>query len=264
MDKKKTYLILCPVLIVLWLFPLLYSGLSADAGFIRSAAACPLSLAALLLCRLLPNRHAALLCVPAVGAGICFLLPSAVYDVLPALLLCGWLRCWRENEKGNSVRAYLEVYTDLIYAYLAAAVIRLIRYGYSFIRIERADFQTVPDLCLMALVFLACAAAFIFRAGDKARSSAAVKGNKKTERRAEKRIVGLIPVSVSLRTFWAFAALLLAVCLAQYTDSRLIAENNLFFRSGFRLLFFPWMALLFLVLDEFLPKSAFGKRFSLT
>lgn len=264
MSKKKKYMILCPVLVVLWLFPLLYGDLSMDAEYVKSLAACLLFLAGVLLSRLVPNRHAALLSATAVGAGLCVLWPSAAYDFLPALLLCGWLRCYLEYEKGNAVRVYFEVFTDLIYAYLAAVAVRLIRSGYAFVRIEKSDFQTVPDLCLMALVFLFFAAMFFMGAGKTERSAYNIKGNKKEKQKkargVEKGFAGLIPVRGSLRTFWGLCVLLLAACLLQYTDSKLIAENILFFRTGFRLMFFPWMVLLFLVLDTFFSDVASWKR----
>lgn len=266
MNKTKLYIILCPVLIVLWLFPLLYGNLPMNAESVRLLAAWLLSLAAALLCRLLPNRHAALLSASAAGAGLCALYPAAAYDVLSVVLLCCWLRCYLEYKKGNAVRVYFEVFTDLIYAYLAAVAVRLIRSGYTFIRIETADIQTIPDLCLMALVFLFFVALFFMGAGKTKHSANSIKGNRnKNEKQKKARgtewgFIGLIPVRVSLRTFWGFSVLLLAVCLLQYTDSKLIAENNLFFRTGFRLMFFPWMVLLFLVLDAFFPDAASWKR----
>lgn len=266
MNKKKKYNIVCPVLIVFWLLPLLYGDLSVDAEYVKSLAACLLFLAAALLGWLLPNRHAALLSAAAVGAGLCVLYPAAVYDILPVVLLCGWLRSYREHEKGNAVRVYFEVFTDLMYAYLVAVVIRLIRSGYKFITIETADIQTIPDLSLMVLVFLFFVALLFWGTGKTAQLAYNIKGNKnrkeksKKARGVEKGFVGLIPVVVSQRTFWGFCALLLAACLMQYTDSKLIAENMQFFRSGFRLLFFPWMVLLFLVLDAFFPKVASWKR----
>lgn len=265
-NKKKKYIILCSVLIVFWLLPLLYGNFSVDAEYVKSLAACLLFLAAALLSLLLPNRHAALISASAVGAGLCALYPAAAYDVLPVVLLCCWLRCYLEYKKGNAVRVYFEVFTDLIYAYLAAVAVRLIRSGYTFIRIETADIQTIPDLCLMALVFLFFVALFFMGAGKTKHSANSIKGNRnKNEKQKKARgtewgFIGLIPVRISLRTFWGFSVLLLAVCLLQYTDSKLIAENNLFFRTGFRLMFFPWMVLLFLVLDAFFPDAASWKR----
>ena len=263
MDRKRKYLILCPVLVVLWLFPLLYGGGETDAGFWRSAAAYLLFLPAALCCILLPNRLAALLSAAAVGAGLCVLQPSAVYDVLPVLLLCGWLRCLRDFRSGQSVRVYLEILTDLIYAWLVAAVVRLFRSGYAFIRIEKADDRTIPELCLTALVFLFFAVLFFTGFGDGARQSSAKKADRKKTKREERGVVGLIPTPVTSRAFCGLCALLLAVCVLLYTNRGLLEENALFLRSGFRLLFFPWMVLLFLVLDSFFPSLSDWKRLPL-
>ena len=260
MNLKKKYLFLCPLLIIFWFFPLIGSVTSPDADFFRSSAAALLFLAAVLLCRLLPNRHAALVSALVVGAATCVVWRAAVYDMLPALLLCGWLRCYREREKGNTVTVYFEVVTDLIYAWLVAAVIRLIGNGYSFVGFENVAADPFADFCLMALVFLFFVVLFMVDKKNKAVPPNKEKGNRKKTGRAEKRIVGVIPVVISLRTFWGLSALLLAVCLLQYTNSALAFESNLYFRTGFRLLFFPWMVLLFLILDTYFPDVAAWKR----
>lgn len=260
MNLKKKYLLMCPLLIVFWFFPLIGNVISPDADFFRSAAACLLFLAAVLLCRMLPNRHAALVSALTTGAALCVVWRAAVYDTLPALLLCCWLRCYREREKGNSVTVYFEVITDLIYAWLVAVVIRLIRSGYSFVGFVNAEADPFADFCLMALVFLFFVVLFLAEKKNKAISPNKEKGNRKKSGRAERRIVGVIPVLISPRTFWGFSAILLAACLLQYTNSALVFEANLYFRTGFRLLFFPWMVLLFLILDACFPDVAAWKR----
>ena len=263
MNKKRSYILLCPVLIVFWFFPVLFYGsFMLDPENVRSLAAGFVFLAAALLCRLLPNIWAAAISAAVLSVGLCLLQPSAVFDTLPVLLLCGWLRCYAENEKGNAATVLSELFTDLIYAYVAAAVIRLIRAGYTFIKIETADTHTFPDLCLMALVFLLFFVCFLLKTGNETPTAAHTKEKKKRGSRAERKIVGLIPVTVSPRTFWGFAALLLAACLLQYTNCRLTAENILFLRSGFRLLFFPWMVLLFFALDAFSPRIPLLKPFA--
>ena len=260
MDRKKQYIILCPLLVIFWLFPLIGNALTADAYFFRCAAVYLLFLVAALLCRLLPNRHAALISAPAVCAASCALLPSAVFSVLPVILLCCLLRCYREYEKGNTVTVYFESVTDLIYVYLVAAVIRLIRSGFSFVGISRKDDSAISDFCLMALVFVFFISVFIADKGQKPQKNGGSKGKKERSGRAEKRMVGVIPVRISSRTFWGLTALVLAACLLQYTNSALVPESNLHFRSGFRLLFFPWMVLLFLALETFLPDADAWKR----
>lgn len=261
MNLKKKYLLLCPLLAVLWFFPLIGSVTSADVYLYQSAAACLLFLAAVLLCRLLPNRHAALVSALAVGVASCAVWSAAVFDNLPVLLLCGWLRCYREREKGNSVTVYFEVITDLIYAWLVAVVIRLIRSGYSFVGGGSTASDPFPELCLMALVFLLFVILFIVEKRNKAIPPERVKGKRNKADRKEKRIVGVIPVVISLRTFWGLSTLLLAACLLQYTNSALVFESNLYFRTGFRLLFFPWMALLFFVLEALFRDSGAWNRF---
>lgn len=250
MKTKKIYIILCPVLIVFWLFPLFYGGVNVEVGYIKIIVSYLLFLVAAVMACGLPNRHAALVSASVLGAGLCCLSPSAVYDTLPVLLLCCWLRCWVEHEKGNVGRIEPELFTDLIYVCLAAAVIRLISSGYSFIEINKPDMQTIPELCVMAFLLLFFMLLFILGPGS-ARQPFYHKGKekKKIRDRSGKKYVGLIPTVISLRTFFGFCALLLSVCLLQYTNSALVFEANLYFRAGFRLLFFPWMVLLFLVLD---------------
>lgn len=257
MDRKKQYIILCPLLVVFWLFPLIGNALTADAFFFRCAAVYLLFLIAALLCRLLPNRHAALISAPAVCAASCALLPSAVFSVFPVILLCCWLRCYREYAKGNTVTVYFEAVTDLIYVYLIAAAIRLIRSGFSFVGISKKDDSAISDYCLIALVFVFFIAVFI---ADKGQKNAGPKDKKEKSGRAEKRMVGVIPVRISSRTFWGFAAIVLAACMLQYANSALVPESNLYFRSGFRMLFFPWTVLLFLALEAFFPDADAWKR----
>ena len=187
MRKKRAYLVLCPVLFVLWVFPVLYGGFSWDDGFIRPASSYLLFIAAALLSRLPKSLHAALISASAVGAASCALYPAAVFDILPTLLLCLWLRCWEEHEKGNGGRVYFEVVTDLIYASLIAAVVRLIRSGYSFLKIQPADEQTLPELLLMAFVLLFFVFLFAVGAGNRAsanlRSAAVSSGTSLPENR---------------------------------------------------------------------------------
>ena len=154
MKEKLKKIVMYAGLVAIWLLPLLCGTLSFDVEFIKMAAAYLIFLAAAVLCRLLPNIHAALISAVVLGAGLCVLWRPAAYDIAPGLLLCCWLRCYMAYEKGNRGRVYFELFTDLIYAYLAAVVIRLIRSGYSFVEIRSTDTQSVPDLCLMALVFL--------------------------------------------------------------------------------------------------------------
>ena len=257
MKKKKQYCILCPVLVVLWLFPVFYGGFSGDMEYIKALVAYLLLLVAVLLCWCLPKYHAALLSAAAVGAGLCLLLPSAVYDILPVLLLCCWLRCWKEYKKGNTVSVYIEFFTDLIYASLVAGIIRLFRFGYSFLKIQRTDIHSISDLSLAALVFLSFIVLFIIGTESHIQPTNEKNENLKRARGAGRRYFGIIPISVSLRSFWGFCVLLFLVSLLQATDSALIPETTLFFRSGFRLLLLPWMVLVFVVLNTVFPDFAF-------
>lgn len=262
MKKKLKTIALCAVLILLWLFPVIYGGRLSDTDFIKAAGSVLLFLAAAALSRLLPNRHAALIAALAIGAGSCALRPAAVFDTLPALLLCCWLRCYREQETGRAVRAYLEVLTDLVFACPVAAAVRLAGSGYRFARLEAADSETLPELALMAFVLLAFLVFFAVGWGNALPPAGAAKNKKKAKRGEGRKVVGLIPVYVSARTFWGLCAVLLAACLAQYTNARLIPEATLVFSTRYRLLFLPWMTLLFLSLDAFYPGTALGKRFS--
>ena len=257
---KEKLKITVPVLLLLalWLIPLYSGGLTWDADFIKTVAAYGLYTAATFLCGLLSNRHAALISALLLGAALCVLQPNAVYDILPPLLLCGWLRCYSEREKGNAVTVYFELFTDLLYACFGMSVIRLISYGYHFPDIKKSDLRTVPELCLMVFVLLLFAVLFIAGAGGKAESD---KEKQKKTRRAQRGITGMLPVYISLRTFWGFCALYLAVCLAHYTSVMHMHEAFLFFRTGYRLLFLPWLVLLYFALAAFLPKTAFAKLF---
>ena len=250
MNKKRKCILLCPLLIVFWLIPLFKTYQSIDAEYLKSAAACLLFLTAALICRLLPNCHAALISTCFLGVGLCVFFPTGVYDVAPTLLLCCWLRCYLESGYGRNVKVYYEVFTDLIYLYLVAAVVRLIRSGYSFLEIQSTDMQSIPDLCLMVLVLMYFTAFFFRKDKNVARQrTPQKKAKQRTPRRAGGNVVGLIPVVVSRRTFFGFCSLLLLASVLQYTNGNLIIETTLFLRSGFRLLFFPWMVLLYIVLD---------------
>lgn len=259
MKEKLKSFILSFLLLFLWLIPLYSVGGSFDGNFIKSIVVYILFTIAAYLCYFLPNRHAALIIPGVLGVVICVLRPAAAFDTLSALLLCCWLRCYLEYKKGNTVTIYLELYTDLIYAYLVAALIRLIRRGYSFLEINNTDVQAVPDICLMVFVLLLFSVFFVFFKNDKAQLVSAEKKRKKT-RRSEKKVVGIIPVFISLRTFWGLCVVILAVSLLQYLNSGMTEETFLFFRSGFRLLFLPWIVLLFFVFDAFLSEAVFRNR----
>ena len=112
----------------------------------------------------------------------------------------------------------------------------------------------------MGILFLAAVVLFLTGAGNETANARPAKEKRKA-RSVERRMAGVIPVYTVPRTFWGFCVLLLAVSFLQYTNSRLMAESFLFYISGFRLLFLPWMVLLFLVLEMFLPRTAFGRRF---
>ena len=255
MKAKLKNGVLCLVLIAFWLLPLLFGDRSTDAEYFKTAGAYLLYLAAALVCRFFPNLHAALIAALLMGGAVCVLSHSAIYNIVPVLLLCCWLRCYLEQENGETGTGKLELFTDMIYAVSVAVAVRLIRFGYSFTTFNATDIQAVPDLCLMALVLVLFVVLFLFGFGNKARRISAGKRSRKKTRRADHGMVGVIPVYISFRTFWGFCALLLVLFLLQVTNSRLVEEAFLVARSGFRLLFFPWTVLLFLVLDVFLPKT---------
>ena len=261
MKKKKSYFILCPVLIFFWFFPLLYGGLSFDAEYVKALAAPLLYLIAAMLCRLLSNLHVAMISAMAVGVGLCVLNPWAGYDFLPVLLLCCWLRCYMEKEKGNDVRIYFELFTDLFYASLVFIVIRLIRNGYSFIKVEYADTQTVSEVCIMAVVFLFFFVLFFLVRKNNTHNTNRMKNKQKKAHGSEIEFTGLIPVRPSMRTFCGFCVLLLVACFLQYTNSKLIHENILFMRTGFRVLFFPWMVMLFMLSAYLFGQPGFSGRY---
>ena len=259
MKKIIRYIVPCSLLIVFWMIPMLET-VTADGIFIRSAVANALFLAAAVCSRALPNRHVALVSALLTGVIFCIVQPAAVFDVLPVLLLCCWLRCYLEKEKDNNVSGWFEVITDLIYLSLVATIVRLVRSGYSFMDISKADRQTVPDIALMILILLLFAGLFAFNAGGEALKVSSGKDKRKQGDRASRGIAGLIPVFTTLRTFWGFCAILLAASILMYTDRSLIVESNVLARSGMRFLSFPWMILLFCIIDGLLPETvAFRK-----
>ncbi len=248
------------LLTVFWLIPLVSHSVTFDTDFVKIIVSYGLFAVAAYLCFLLPNRHAALIVAVMLGAGMCFVSSIAVYDILPALLLCCWLRCYSEREKGSSVSVYFELFTDLIYAYLVAAVVRLVRYGYIPADFRNMDIQSMADLCLSVVVL--CVFLILFIGGyGKASPSSVDKKNRKSTTRSGRRIVGVMPVYISLRTFWGFCVVLLAASLLQFVNGNLVTENSVFFRTGFRFLFFPWMMLLFFALDEILSRNTAIKRY---
>lgn len=262
MKKVLRYIVPCSLLIVFWLIRMFRTG-TADGLFIRSAVSGALFLAAAVCVRVIPNRHAALAAGLAAGVAFCIVQPSAVFDTLPALLLCCWLRCYLEKEKGDYPAGWFELITDLIYLDLAAIVVRLVRYGYSLTDINFADIQMVPDVILMALILLLFAGLFAFNAGGAARTDVPAKDKrKKGGGRGSRGMVGVIPVFTAVRTFWGFCAVLLSASLLLYTDSRLIEETNTLARTGLRLMFLPWMILLFVIADAFLPRIDAVRRMS--
>ena len=254
MNKKLKYIILGGGLLVFWIVPLVFVDPSLDSVVIKAVLSYLLFLAAVSFCHLLPNRHAALIVTVVLGIVICVLQPIAVFDIMPAMLLCCWLRCYLEYKNGNPVTVYLELFTDLLYVYLIAAVIRLTRHGYSLVQISVTCIQVIPDICLMMFVLLLFSVFFFFGTSSEEERNSPTEKRKKNLRRAERKMVGTMPVLVSLRTFWAFCALCLATAFLQYINGNLIEESALVFRTGFRLLFLPWLVLLFISLAVFSPK----------
>ena len=252
MKQKLKIVVYGLLLTFFWLIPLVYHKVTFDAGFIKIIVSYGLLTFAAYLCFLLQNRHVALILTMMFGAGICLVSSIAAFDIIPVLLLCCWLRCYLEREKGYSVSGYLQLFTNLIYAYLVAVAVRIIRSGYALISLENMDDQSKTDLCLMTLVFCIFLVMFITGYGKVSPASSG-KGNGGKTINSERRIVGVIPVYISLRTFWGFCAILLAVSLLQFTNNCLGHENYVFLFAGFRFLFLPWMILLLFSMNAFPP-----------
>ena len=254
MRQKLKIVVYGLLLIICWLIPLVSHSVTFDADFIKIIVSYGLLILAAYLCFLLENRHVSLILTILFGAGICVVSSAAAYGILPVLLLCCWLRCYLEREKGRSVSIFFQLFTNLIYAYLVAAAVRILRYGYALMRIENIDDQSRIDLCLMVMVLCVF---FVMFVGGYGKASPAYSGKRNREKNisSERRIVGVIPVYISLRTFWGFCVILLAVSVLQFTNEYLGYEKYVFLFAGFRLLFLPWLILLLLSMNAFPPRN---------